>query len=456
MANNDLAIKFSNEVYATKKEVAEYMKMPMVDNFWNSILEYRNNFGVETGLKHITGVNYSLHLTPGILSRSNEVERKLMKLYGQYLKLVIAKSSDSYQRICYKEILKSFAKNYNLVVDDIAISKILNKNVSSLDPGLLILYHYYLVLLDIRDNYSKEFDSNTLKNFLSIILGSEITTYRTNEIENRLSKAVINKLYLGIPTEIISKNVDQLVTFINSNNVSMFIKAICALYFIYYVKPMDAYSEEIGILSFKDILAINGLDEVGSCLNFEVLLEDKDTLEKYILESQKTMDLTYLVDYVLKISDAVIDEAYKNLNLAKASEIRAEAFEEDGVVREDMPNLNVLKNQIVDNSSINKEDKINFSQNIAISNVPTGLSELEARKLEQHLLELNPNLSHGQAYFYARHCTLGMSYTISQYKKEVGCAYETARRSMDNLVFLGYYKKELVKNKFIYLAMKKN
>lgn len=69
---------------------------------------------------------------------------------------------------------------------------------------------------------------------------------------------------------------------------------------------------------------------------------------------------------------------------------------------------------------------------------------------------MNPNLSRSQAYFYARHCTLGMSYTISQFKKEVGCAYETARTSMDNLVVLGYYRKEMLRNKFIYTPVKKN
>lgn len=457
MANNDLAIKFSNEIYATKKEVAEYMKTPMIDNIWNSVLEYRSNFGIEIGLKHITGVNYSLHLTPSIVSRTNDIERKLMKLYAQYLKLVTTNCSDSYKKICYKEILKTFAKNYNLIVDDISLSKILNNNVSSLDPGLLVLYHYYLALLDIEKNYSKEFDNKTLKNYLSIILGTDISTYRTSEVNNSLSRAVINKLYLGIPTNAIEKNMDQLVNFINNENLSMLLKAICSLYFIYYVKPMDAYSEEIAVLAFKDILSINGIDELGACLNFESLLENKDDLEKYILESQKTMDLTYLVDYILKLSLNIVDDAFKNLGMAKANEIRAEVFENDNEVETKVPDLSSLKKEIVQPVSSTKEESpINFSQNIAINNVPTGLSELEAKKLEQHLLEMNPNLSHGQAYFYARHCTMGMSYTISQYKKEVGCAYETARRSMDNLVFLGYYKKELVKNKFVYIAMKKN
>ena len=119
--------------------------------------------------------------------------------------------------------------------------------------------------------------------------------------------------------------------------------------------------------------------------------------------------------------------------------------------------INTTSKQTFAHESVSNETgtMVNFAQNIAISNLPTGLSEEEASKLENHLLELNPYLTRGQAYFYARHCTIGMCYTISQYKKEVGCAYETARCSMDNLVTLGYYVKKQLKNKYIYTPVKK-
>ena len=71
-------------------------------------------------------------------------------------------------------------------------------------------------------------------------------------------------------------------------------------------------------------------------------------------------------------------------------------------------------------------------------------------RLEQDLLESDPSLKKGEAYFYARHCTMNKRYTIAQYKKELGCAYETARTSMEHLAELGYYRKEQVKNKFVY------
>ena len=69
---------------------------------------------------------------------------------------------------------------------------------------------------------------------------------------------------------------------------------------------------------------------------------------------------------------------------------------------------------------------------------------------EDNLLELYPTLKKGQAEFYSKHCTLGKYYTIGMYKKENDCAYETARTSMDNLASLGFYKKENIRNKFVY------
>jgi hypothetical protein len=94
--------------------------------------------------------------------------------------------------------------------------------------------------------------------------------------------------------------------------------------------------------------------------------------------------------------------------------------------------------------------QIEFEVSVALPTLPIGLEERDAVKIEEHLVEIYPTLKRGQAYFYARHCTIGKYYTIAQYKRLLGCAYETARTSMDNLVELGFYRKEKLNNKFIY------
>ena len=90
------------------------------------------------------------------------------------------------------------------------------------------------------------------------------------------------------------------------------------------------------------------------------------------------------------------------------------------------------------------------AEQIAVSYIPPAIDEKQALRLEQHLLELDPSLRKHEAHFYARHCTLGKSYTIAQYKRMIGCVYETARTAMDHLVELGYYRKDSSNKKFIY------
>ena len=458
MPNYELAIKYSNDVYATKKEVADYMRTPMVDSIWQNILEYRSHFTKTTQLKHITGDLYTICLTPSISEKINNIERRMMRLYSQYLRLIVNKNDEIYLRLSYKDILEVVAKNYNLSLDEISLNRILSKNVQAISPELMVVYHYYLALEDIAKNYMVDIDGTTFKKYLNIIQGVDSSLFRTSEIQNVLSKSLINKLYLGIPVSSIEKSMDSLYLFLKNDSFGMFVKAVCALYYVYYVKPMETYSEEISILIFKDILANGGLDELASSLNFEELLSNKEEIEKYILESQKTLDLTYLLMYVISKTEEILSRAFKLIGNAKASEISKEMFEEEIPASSVMPDLSDLDEK-VEVKNLSKENPsdhaLNLNQNIAINTIPTGLSESEAKVLEEHLLELNPNLSHGQAYFYARHCTVGMSYTISQYKKEVGCAYETARSSMDKLVYLGYYKKEILKNKFIYIPVKK-
>jgi Fic family protein len=82
------------------------------------------------------------------------------------------------------------------------------------------------------------------------------------------------------------------------------------------------------------------------------------------------------------------------------------------------------------------------------------LSDKEVKEYVQYLLESNPRLNRNQASFLANHCTVGHYYTIQQFKKFTHCAYETARTSMDKLVSEHYYKKEQVKNKFVYTPLR--
>lgn len=79
---------------------------------------------------------------------------------------------------------------------------------------------------------------------------------------------------------------------------------------------------------------------------------------------------------------------------------------------------------------------------------------LEETEYAHRLVEMNPLLKYHQALFYATHRVMGRYYSIGQFKAFNQCAYETARTSMDFLTSVGLYRKEQVKNKFVYTPNK--
>ena len=62
-----------------------------------------------------------------------------------------------------------------------------------------------------------------------------------------------------------------------------------------------------------------------------------------------------------------------------------------------------------------------------------------------------PFLSDAQVQFYCAHRQAMHYYTVSDYAKWNQCSHETARTSLNELVKLGWYKKQKVGKKFVYL-----
>lgn len=528
MGGQELAVKYSNEIYATQRDIARDLNTNLIDGIWTQVLKYRSNFIHTLRLRHIDSTEYSVCLTPKITDKINTIERKLLKLSSKYKEITSTKSETIFAVDSKVSILKEIAKLYKLDVTEDVLYRIASGNVYNIDPQLSILVRYNNCVDQIAHFPLEQVDENTIGNLYSIIMGTDDLTefYRTKEVNNKLSRYVVGKTYLGIPCKLIDSNMDQLINFITYHECSVFIKAVCAFYFIYYVKPFESYSEEIAVLMLKKILSCNDYEESTAYVNFEAILNRKDELEKVIFECQKSYDLTYLLWFLFDKVDSLIEDALSKAEEAEHKSIRNDFYQKDeldasrnnleqdsnsnltfDIDREplkeedlsiDVPKETVSINAISEdnskqedfNADFNKteevEDKqenqitdapkemvkepskeevtpapaptapVHFDQTIAISVIPANLTEEEASKLENRLIEMNPILTRGQAYFYARHCTIGMSYTIAQYKKEVGCAYETARCSMDGLVSLGYYAKKQLKNKYIYTPIKRN
>jgi Fic family protein len=222
-----------------------------------------------------------------------------------------------------------------------------------------------------------------------------------------------------------------LLTTIKTLTLSPIVVATIALYYLDYIKPFEAFNDEMSFLLFKNILVHSDYESAACFLNLEQLMEN-EAYEKRLLEVQRTRDITYLLDFLLQPMMTSVD-----LLLDRLVSMQKNAVIEEAKQSSPKPSSYPLP------SPLPKETKPFSSSEYTVG-------EVEANRLQQHLLETHPSMKKGEAIFYARHHTLGKYYTLSQYKQQLECAYETARTSMEHLVKLGYYRKEKYKNKFVY------
>ncbi len=455
MANEELCIRFSDYTYATKQEVSKALGISMVDDIWNRILQYRSTFYRRLSLRNIEKSPYLVTLTPTIGNRLIALERKFNKFILKYAKSTDSEEAKKLTEDHYIRILYWVAKKYNLSVDEPFLQSIIRHDVSTIAPDAILLIKYYEALEYVRDHYVDPIDETYIRKLYQILLedNNDETIYRTNEFQDNSSKMIIGRIYNSAPSERISSMMNNLFDYIVHDEDVPFVKAVATYFFIYQVKPFDFFSEEIGVLLLKSILGHNDFDEVAAVLDFEQILSDnEEQVNKIINEVKKTNDLTYLLTYFLDLGETIANELLDLLQNVNVTSIRNEYYDSNPSVEvhtKYTPRENIVKDL---NGPVSEEaaGQIDFEVSVALPTLPIGLEERDAVKIEEHLVEIYPTLKRGQAYFYARHCTIGKYYTIAQYKRLLGCAYETARTSMDNLVELGFYRKEKLNNKFIY------
>jgi hypothetical protein len=450
MGNDDLAIRFSNETYATRSEVAKALHTSLIDSIWTNIIKYRGQFTRYLSLHAIDHGQLTMVLTPRIADYVNAIERKLMKAWLRLNK--VPKTSSAYAQFeqdFHFDQLNHIAKKYRLTVNDSFIKSVTNDTLSTVFPDRMILVNYFTAHKYIKQNPVDPIDEAFFAAIYSLLSGQEelTTLYRQHEVASFEQKALIGKTYPAAPLARIDEMMKSLQEFIIHADYSPLVKAIVVFYYIMLVKPFETYSEEMALLTMKNILVHADFDEVPLLLALEpILLDNNDELTRVMNEIQKTGDVTYLLIAFLPLIETAVDALLD----------RAIDYEKEEIKEEARPANNEIPKEPADEPELKAEPEpsnnhpLTIDDRMALPSVPIALDEVDAARIEEHLMETNPALKRGEAYFYARHCTIGKFYTISQFKKTLGCAYETARTSMDHLASLGYYRKENYKNKFIY------
>ena len=487
MASNELAIRFTETKYATKAEVSKDLKMSMIDNIWSNILKYRVEFTRFLPIKSVEKNQLTVCFCPSISSLISSCDAKMLRVMKEYT-LLNTQNGDMrrFEDEAFIKGLKNLAIKNDVEVSEAYLRSLIHGDIRDASPSLRIIVRYLDALNYIKNNHKKEIDVDFIAELYSCLLGTtELTSfYRTREDTAQDSRVLIDRVYTCAPVSNIEQMMDNLFNFLLTSSFGDSTKAAIAYYYINYIRPFPEFSDEIALLTAKSVLAHGNLGEVGVLLPIESLLsENQEEIARLFLEVQKSGDTTYFLNFALKHFEIKCVELLDTIAKLKVDAVRKDFYQQEevkpaqtkyveqgslfGAVDEEVapapepkpapvpqPKPEPVKEQpkvvvrpVVEEK---KEEPAPVQEQIAVSYIPPAIDEKQALRLEQHLLELDPSLRRHEAKFYARHCTLGKSYTIAQYKRMIGCVYETARTAMDHLVELGYYRKDSSNKKFIY------
>ncbi len=458
MVTKDLGVRFTEEKYATKIEVQKDLQISLVDNIWSNILAYRNNFNRSLIIRSIEGNQLNFCYSPGISDNVNQVDFKIIRLLGEAGRILNSNDAKSFKLNSYINNLRYLSKEYKLDVTDSYLRSIINGDLKDISNSYKILPSYFNALQYVEKAYVNPVNEDFLAEIYSRIIDTDelVSFYRTTEDRSKDNRVLIDRIYTAAPTGAIEGMMDSLFDFIEKSTLSLVTKAIVTYYYINYVKPFPSYNDEIAVLMMKAVLAHNDIGQTAVLMPLEkFLVEYLEENAKNCVEVQKTSDITYFINFALRVVSGVAQDLLDQIAAFSVQVIRNDYYRLDDEPEEVKPQEEPQQQELEENAEEIESTRPQTQAQVevpqlAVAYIPPILDEKEATRLEQDLLESDPSLKKGEAHFYARHCTMNKRYTIAQYKKSLGCAYETARTSMEHLVTLGYYRKEQIKNKFIY------
>jgi len=446
----DLAVRFTDENYASMDEVKKALAISSIDSIWNRIQNYRSYYRKSLDLMSIENKIFSVCLTVPLQQTLFRIEKKITK-YMIYLEKLDDEVKENFILKALLSLSRSYAQENSLTISDDILYELITTEKDDIPQAFLSLKNYINAIKYYLNRSSSDFDLSILTSFYGKILKKEINpadfeSYgRMIDHNNPSDHYVFGHHYNAAPIEKIESMNDTLFSFIKNFKTFTLIKAIISYFYLIYVKPFDYFNEECALLSMKYIIANDGFDTIPFLFNFEkyLLNSNKEEFMNKFISSELSLDLTYFVNYVLNLVEESLSEFDEVVSANDISLIKEE-FTQSDEIKNPLP----VKSNFI--AMTNLPETITFERKVSLPTLPVGLDQKDVDLIAENLLELYPSLRKMQAKFYAEHCTIGKYYSIAQYKKETGVAYETARTSMDNLVNLGFYKKEQIKNKFVY------
>lgn len=424
MIHNDEGKKFTDDNYARKDEVRSIYNVDDISSVWSKVLSYRSFFNEESELPNCEGVHYQICLTKKILSLAYDLQRKLRND-----KLVLfsceKEVQDQFRFFMEKNSLSLTAKKNGINITNSTLDSIASGSVESLSSSLFLIQAYAEAFQ--KGCNESCFSIESIHRINNNLLGKDEND--SPSLRDKPSQDLYNTLE-DYPTEKISNAFSSLRAFLNQDSIPLLLKPLGRIYFFFSVRPYSYFNEETAALAAKAFLSTSGLGLTGYALDFESVAFSKDFQRRKTCEG--TLDLTYFLLPALNYR-AHIQDTNHELRNKLISSVSSNVDE---------------KESNVSNSADIPVDSLSNSQ--ALPFFPKGKNAIEIEETARNLRQVYPYLKKKQAHFYAGHCTIGLHYTIEQFKRCEDTVYETARTSMEGLAQRGFYKKELIGKKFVY------
>lgn len=489
MANKEIATQFTEIKYCSRKEMSQEIGIPSVpEDMWNKVISYRKNFYNALSIKDVDNKNLFICLSPTFSMICKDVNTKLTK-FNENLHSVNPTNGDKNALLLKMqiEILKSLVSSLELDIDENRLKRlIVSENPYDDKEEKLLSYLSCLQMLD--EGPISIVDEALLTRLYGRFLDVENLTfiYRDSDIADRDSIALVSRLYRSAPHARIPMMMNSLYDFINQSDLSPILKSYIAYYYFSYVKPLKSHNDEMALLFMKAVYNYASHYSISSYMPLETLLmERKDAMRRMFNDVLSSQDVTYFVRPLISSFTKEVDFMNDSLGAFSINVIKNDFYqldEEKGVEEENkeeiLPEPEPVKEEVVEPvieevakevpikevpvENISKKEEINDNIEVVAKvdlayqpRTQYKIDEKEANRLEKQLLDTDYRLKKSEAHFYARHCVLGVYYSIEQYKKAERCVYETARTAMEHLAALGYYQKFKAGHKFVYTPVKK-
>ena len=298
MPINDYGIRFTENKYATKNEVAKELKMSMVDAIWSPILKYRTTYNHYLPLRSIERSPLSICLCQTVQGNINSLDTKILNL-----KKVINDLENKekvYQANNFEKCLKNYQSRKDIHASDSYIHELVNGFSRSFISEEQQIVNYFNALKCIQEKYDYDLNQSVITELYNKLTNdaNNPNVFRHNNSTFSDTRILIDHIYSSAPYENVIPMMELLYDFVLTCDLPTAVKATIAYYYVNYIKPFPNFNDEMAILVFKFVLAHEQLGPIAAYLPFEAFFDDKKVEQtKACNEVQKTNDITYFVVY---------------------------------------------------------------------------------------------------------------------------------------------------------------